>query len=433
MKIRRSSLVLVLALGLGSICLTVDPRAAASGVLAVSGRANANVSMASTGSFVTAVWSAAVADGTSDIYASTSRDGGATFETPVRVNAAQDDARANGEQPPRVALVPRRGGAPEINVIWLAKRSAVAVLLSSRSTDGGRSFSSAAIVPGTEATGNRGWQSIAADSRGAVHALWLDHRKLAERDSQMAAMHHHEAGGAAAPTVATKPDGVATAQRSQLYFATLGGDAAQPITGGVCYCCKTAIASGSSGEIYLAWRHVYPGNFRDIAFSVSPDGGRTFTAPVRVSEDHWMIEGCPEDGPVLAVDHQSRVHIVWPTVVSEQGEMVKALFHAVSRDGRTFSERTRLPSTGPANHPQITMAYDGSLFVAWDQAGSGARRIMLARGVPDAEGRVSFEPKASTAVRAGTYPSLAPLPEGVLLAWTTGAPAASTIRIETIK
>lgn len=430
MKIRRSSLfVLVLAVGTS---LAIGLGAAGTGVLEVSGRANANLSVASSGSFVAAVWSAALADGATDIYASVSRDSGATFTTPVRVNATPGDARANGEQPPRVALAARSSGSPEITVIWLAKRGTATVLLAARSTDG-RSFSGATIVPGTEAAGNRGWQSLTADTRGVVHAAWLDHRKLAERDTQMASMHHHDTGGAPASTVATKPDGVSMAQLSQIYFATLGGAAAQPIAGGVCYCCKTAIASGPSGEICLAWRHVYPGNLRDIAFSMSGDGGRTFTAPSRVSEDHWMIEGCPEDGPVLAVDRQSRVHIVWPTVVSEKGEMVKGLFHAVTADGRTFSARTRLPSSGQANHPQITIANDGSLFVAWDESGSGARRISVARGVLNATGQVSFEGKTSSMVRAGTYPALTPLTDGVLLAWTTGEPATSTIRMETIR
>jgi hypothetical protein len=430
MKIRCSSLF-VLALGAAS--LTFDLHAVGTGVLAVSGRANANLSMTSSGSFVAAVWSASLADGTTDIYASVSSSEDAAFGAPVRVNRTPGDARANGEQPPRVALAARSSGPPELTVIWLSKRDAATVLLSARSSDGGKSFSAAAVVPGADAAGNRGWQSLVADSQGAVHAAWLDHRKLAERDSQMASMHHHNGDSAAGSTVGAKPDGVAMAQLSQVYVATLGGSPAQPIAGGVCYCCKTAIASGRPGEIYVAWRNVYPGNLRDIAFSVSRDGGRTFSGPARVSEDHWMIEGCPEDGPVLAVDRQSRVHVVWPTVVSEKGETVKALFHAVTRDGKTFSERTRLPSSGQANHPQITMANDGSLFVAWDESGSGARKINLARGVPNADGQVSFDAQASSIVRAGTYPALTPLNEGVLLAWTTGQPAASTIRVEMIK
>ena len=149
------------------------------------------------------------------------------------------------------------------------------------------------------------------------------------------------------------------------------------------------MASGPGG--YLAWRHVYAGNLRDIAFTMSRDAGKTFASPTRVSEDKWALEGCPEDGPVLAVDGQARVHVEWPTVVSENGDSVKALFHAVSRDGRSFSERMRLPSKGQANHPQMVVAGDGSLVVAWDESGDGPRHIAVARGKIGQDGRVGME------------------------------------------
>ena len=74
----------------------------------------------------------------------------------------------------------------------------------------------------------------------------------------------------------SKKDAVATAQLSKLYTATLDDSRSSlAITGGVCYCCKTALAASSDAStIYLAWRHVYPGNFRDIAFTLSrvPEG-----------------------------------------------------------------------------------------------------------------------------------------------------------------
>ena len=71
---------------------------------------------------------------------------------------------------------------------------------------------------------------------------------------------------------------------------------------GVCYCCKVAMATAADGAIIAAWRHVYAGNIRDIAFTISRDGGRTFAAPQRLSEDRWQLAGCPDDGPALAVD-----------------------------------------------------------------------------------------------------------------------------------
>jgi hypothetical protein len=349
------------------------------------------------------------------------------------VNSLAGEARANGEQPPRVALVARPGGVPQIDVVWLAKRASGTVLLTARSIDGGRSFAPATVVSGSDAAGNRGWESIAADNKGGVHVAWLDHRRLAERDSAIASMHHHDAAGATAPTTATKPDGVAIAELSQIYVAALDGSPARPVTGGVCYCCKTALATGRAGQIYLAWRHVYSGNLRDIAFTSSRDAGGTFAPPTRVSEDKWAIEGCPEDGPVLAVDRHARVHIVWPTVVSENGAVVKALFHAISRDGTTFSERMRLPTKGQANHPQMAFAGDESLIVAWDESGDGFRRIALARGAVTADGRVGFERHASSGARIGTYPAVSRVPDGFVMAWTTGDPAASVIRIESVQ
>ena len=99
-------------------------------------------------------------------------------------------------------------------------------------------------------------------------------------------------------------------------FASLGqADSSRALTGGVCYCCKTAIATDTSGGVYAAWRHVYEGNVRDIAFTKSSDGGRTFAPPVRVSDDNWVLDGCPENGPSMIVDADARVHVVWPTLV----------------------------------------------------------------------------------------------------------------------
>jgi hypothetical protein len=61
----------------------------------------------------------------------------------------------------------------------------------------------------------------------------------------------------------------------------------------VCFCCKTAIASGPDGSVYVAWRHIYPPNVRDMAVARSTDGGRTFAPPVRVSTDGWALDGAP--------------------------------------------------------------------------------------------------------------------------------------------
>src|SRR5262249_17313671 len=78
--------------------------------LGARGRVNANVSLAASGTSVAAVWSSANEQDDEDIEFALSRDGGATFGPAVRVNSTPGSARTNGEQPPRVALIPRASG-----------------------------------------------------------------------------------------------------------------------------------------------------------------------------------------------------------------------------------------------------------------------------------------------------------------------------------
>lgn len=173
--------------------------AAASGTVSIPGRSSANVSIAADGDFVTIVWSASTDAGATDIYAAVSRDGDKTFASPSRVNSQPGAASVNGEQPPRVALVPRRDGVPEIVVIWTAKGAAGTILLTARSADSGRTFSSSTPGPGTDAPGNRGWQMIGTGEEGRVYAVWLDHRRLAAKGPQVSAGHHHGNGHSTSP------------------------------------------------------------------------------------------------------------------------------------------------------------------------------------------------------------------------------------------
>ena len=359
-----------------------------------------------------------------DIYLSISGNNGETFSTPVRVNAAPGAARVNGEQPPRIVLVPRNAGPPEIVVVWTAKGTAGTVLFAARSVDGGQTFGASTLVPGSDAPGNRGWHAAAVDAVGNVHVVWLDHRRLAAT-STVESTHRHGATGAPGG------DTVDMAQFSDLYSATLEDPASPaPLTAGVCYCCKTAISPGSGGTVHLAWRHVYPGNLRDIAFTTLLAAG-TAGAPVRVSEDQWMLQGCPDDGPAMDVDHRGRVHIVWPTVVTEQGAPQKVLFHASSTDdGGTFTSRTRLPVDGQANHPQIAVARDGTLLLAWDEVQDARRRVVVARADPvDHAAPPVFRRDGSIGDRSGVYPAIALTPTTSIVAWTSGAPADSTIEV----
>jgi hypothetical protein len=215
------------------------------------------------------------------------------------------------------------------------------------------------------------------------------------------------------------------------------------LTAGTCYCCKTALVTGRDDALYAAWRHVYPGNLRDIAFSVSRDRGRTFSAPVRVSEDGWEIHGCPDDGPAMTVDKRGTVHVIWPTVIgADTDEPQGALFYASTSDGRTFTPRVRVPTLGSPkpSHPQIAADDRGRLVVAWDEVLDNQRIAVVRELHPAADGRtVTFSDplRLTTTSAAGTsdpstYPILASTTRGLLAVWTSGAAGASVITVKQI-
>src|SRR5262249_26979448 len=163
---------------------------------------------------------------------------GLTFSAPVRVNDAAAPASVSGEQPPRVALVTRAAGDPSTVVVWTTKSSSGTQLVTARSDDGAKPFARSQVLPGADASGNRGWESIITTRDGQVAAVWLDHRELAAGTGPAMPMNHDHAHPQEA-------DGASKAQLSKLYFSTVGGGKALVVTGGVCYCCKTGIAAGA--------------------------------------------------------------------------------------------------------------------------------------------------------------------------------------------
>jgi hypothetical protein len=395
----------------------------------VAGHTNANVSVDARRNLVALAWSA-TKNGATDVYAAVSRDGGVSFGSAVRVNDVAGAANVGGEQPPRIAIV-EHDGPSWFDVMWTAKSGGGGTrLMTSRSIDGGRSFAKASVVPGSDAKGNRGWESMVSTAPGQVFRIWLDHREMAE---QAGAAPAHDHSGQA-HTGHGDVDGVARAQLSKLYFSgpydlTESGAQGRSIAGGVCYCCKTALAAGADGVIYAAWRHVYPGNVRDIAFTVSRDFGRTFAPPVRVSHDDWVLDGCPENGPAIAADAAGTVHIVWPTLVKGSGsEPALALFYATTRDGKTFTPRTPIATDGTPRHPQIAVNREGRILVTWDEQLTGSRRVVV-NEVKPAAGGVRFEKAALIDAERDDYPAVAGTEHGFVVACTSATKTDSTIRV----
>jgi len=188
----------------------------------------------------------------------------------------------------------------------------------------------------------------------------------------------------------------------------------------VCFCCKTALVTRGS-DVYVAWRHLFPGGVRDIAVARSADGGRTFSSPARVSEDNWKIDACPDDGPAMAVDGDGAIRVVWPTLVQDAAGARMGIFQAVSRDGgRAFAPRERMDAgdAAPA-HPRLTGAAQGAAVV-WDELAGSTRRVMVR--APGAA------PVALSRGRAASYPAIAGTTSGFVVAFTDQLEGRSVVR-----
>ena len=385
--------------------------------LAAAGRANANVTLSADGDRVAAAWAATGADGT-DVYAAFSSDGGRSFGAPRRVNDQDGDVTANGEQPPRIVI-----SGTTVDVLWVSKRGGTGTIRAAASADGGSTFGPARTITPAGLAGARGWESAAVGEDGTLHAVWLDGRN---------ATPHHPAGASSAPHAAGGQAMHHGDSRQDIYHAMWRPAAASaatdetpletPVASNVCFCCKTAIATRGR-DVYVAWRHLFPGGVRDIALARSTDGGGRFGSPVRVSEDNWQIDACPDDGPAIALDDAGRLDVAWPTMVSDGGTPRMAIFDATSRDGGvTFSPRRRVDgATAPAAHPRIAAGRAGRTAIVWDELSGGVRRVMIR----ESDGA----PTVISAGRIATYPAVAATREGFVVAWTDQSADRAVVRV----
>ena len=102
MRLLRAAPILPLLACASLVAGTADPIA-----LGVPGRSSQTPWAAALGDTVAVAWGASTPAGATDVYVAMSRDGGASFGEPVRVNDIDGEARLGGELPPRVALVDR--------------------------------------------------------------------------------------------------------------------------------------------------------------------------------------------------------------------------------------------------------------------------------------------------------------------------------------
>jgi hypothetical protein len=274
-----------------------------------------------------------------DVMLARFNDGGELQGAPVRVNRLAGAATAWRGDQPSVAVAP--DGA--VHVLWTNRVDAgdkhgTDIYLSS-STDRGQSFATEVKVNDDKVPGAHGMHSLAVAGDGRIYAAWLDERNV------------HT------PQPSTKGEGHHMESNRDLYLAysTDGGrtfSANKKVASDACPCCKTALTVSPDGTLFAGWRQVLPGSFRHIAVTGSTDGGKNFSTPVIVSDDHWVLQGCPVSGPSLSVDRASgNLKVVW--YAAGEGSAAGVYFAESKDKGHTFTPRELLSQETVRGTPAI--------------------------------------------------------------------------------
>ena len=270
------------------------------------------------------------------VYVDVSSDLGKTFSAPVLINNESQQIKVSGENRPGI-VVDRSG---HVYVIYAAESNQPAAIFYSVSKDEGRSFSAPALLSDKAADANTFQGRLGVDRKDKVYAFWHDERNRTD---------WQQPGNA-------------------IYYTTIDGNTglsavAQKLSDTLCDCCRIATAFDKANQAVLFTRFIYPVGVRDHGM-LKTQVGINEPPSWRVTFDNWVIEGCPEHGPAIAISEDDRYHIAWFT----QGSVRQGLFYAYSDDeGQHFSnplafgELKSLPG-----HPDI-LAQGKHIILAWTE------------------------------------------------------------------
>ncbi len=140
-----------------------------------------------------------------------------------------------------------------------------------------------------------------------------------------------------------------------------------------------AAVADPSGNVYAVWQDPRNGD-RDIYFSVSTDGGRTFGSSKRLGGN--LAVGTSQEKPAIALGCRGELVVVWQD--DRLTYMDYDIFGTVSYDrGVTFGPVVRIDDGEKGTiqrTPSVAVDCTGAVYVAWQDSRDGNKYIRVARG-----------------------------------------------------
>jgi hypothetical protein len=275
---------------------------------------------------------------------------------------------------------------------WLEKSGAGAYAYDVKvrvSTDAGATWGAAFVPHSDRSASEHGFASFFVTPGNKPALAWLDGRESAGGE------HGGHGGAMTLRAAAVGP----------------GGSAGETLLDGrVCDCCPTA-AIGTPGGALVAYRDRSDAEVRDI--SVVRFDGAAWSAPMTM-KDGWQINGCPVNGPALAARGNS-VALAWFTAPDD----APAIRLARSADGgKTWTAPLTLSEGVPLGRVAIAMTDDGATHVAWlDHNGGNGRLVVRHIDAGGRPGAIETLAPMKTDRNSG-YPRLIADGNRLIYAWT---------------
>ncbi|HET6890705.1 MAG TPA: sialidase family protein, partial [Pyrinomonadaceae bacterium] len=200
--------------------------------------------------------------------------------------------------------------------------------------------------------------------QGTVYVAWLEERKKAHPVAINKGQQKHK------HVEENRDLFVAFSKNSGKTFSSK-----TPVASDVCPCCKTSLAVAPDGRVYVSWRQVLPGNLRHIAVASFADHELTVSTRVIVSDDRWVLAGCPVSGSSLSVSNDGALQVLW---YADGQTGPTGVYRSESRDGgRSFSPR-QLIAEGMTQGTPILLSQAGSAKAIWQRDQGTEAKVVTA-------------------------------------------------------
>lgn len=278
-------------------------------------------------------WVRTINDSSHIFCYATSADG-KSFSTPVSIPASSN-IHPHAENLPKIIAKP----SGEMIALWGSanpnpKNKYSGLVFYSQSFDDGKTWNNARILTADTASFDQRYYDVALLPDGEAGIIWLDNRKTVSKEG------------------------------SGLYFARTSGTSGfqneQLISQPCCQCCRTELFIDTKGGIHALYRAILNDSIRDMVHTVSTNNGKNFSDPVRISNDNWILKGCPHTGPAMT-ENKMGLHFTWFTGAAKKG----CFYTSSSDNGTSFAIPDSVSSSG--SHPQLASLTNGELLIVWDQ------------------------------------------------------------------